>query len=187
MPDRNPFPDVRRSAIAIAQCNLAGASALAPSEAATNQRIEINASLPLTIHQTATTASRLGLTLREMPAAVHVLNRADLDAAGAIVQTSDRLRRAQRWLFAFPHSFDLPQLLALRPAWDAWMLGFSLAGLGLTAVVTGWRRLFRVGRRHHARTPHEHPFFPSPSPPAGGGWAHNLPARRFTSLPQDLP
>ncbi len=111
---------------------------------------------------------------------------------GAIVQTSDRLRRAQRWLFAFPHSFDLPQLLALRPAWDAWMLGFSLAGLGLsvTAAVTGWRRLVRLRRlrwRGLAPAPHQRPFFPSPSPPAGGGWADNARARRLSSLPQDLP
>lgn len=66
-------------------------------------------------------------------------------SSGEILATSDRHRRADRWLFAFLHSFDLPQLLATRPAWDAWMVGFSLAGLGvsLTAVVTGWRRLRR--------------------------------------------
>jgi hypothetical protein len=72
---------------------------------------------------------------------------------GAPLQISDAHRRADRWLFAFLHSFDLPALLASRPAWDVGMLGFSLAGLGLslTAVVTGWRRL----RRHwpHARPP----------------------------------
>ena len=64
---------------------------------------------------------------------------------GAILQISDTHRRADRWLFAFLHSFDLPVLLASRPAWDLGMLGFSLAGLGLslTAVVTGWRRLRR--------------------------------------------
>ncbi|MBL8304455.1 MAG: hypothetical protein JNM26_17020 [Ideonella sp.] len=64
---------------------------------------------------------------------------------GAILQLSDTHRRADRWLFAFLHSFDLPVLLASRPAWDLGMLGFSLAGLGLslTAVVTGWRRLRR--------------------------------------------
>ncbi|CAD5370257.1 conserved membrane hypothetical protein [Rubrivivax sp. A210] len=67
---------------------------------------------------------------------------------GAIVQVSDGHRRVDRWLFAFLHSFDLPQLLAARPAWDAWMLVFSLAGLGLslTGVVTGWRRLRRKAR-----------------------------------------
>ncbi len=99
--------------------------------------------------------------------------------SGAIVQTSDRHRRAERWLFAFPHSFDLPLLLATRPAWDAWMLGFSLAGLGLslTAVLTGWRRLRRP-RPARPASPR------SPSPPAGGGWADNRTARLF---PQDLP
>lgn len=68
---------------------------------------------------------------------------------GRIVQLTDAHRRADRWLFAFLHSFDLPLLLASRPAWDAWMLGFSLAGLGLagTAVVTGTRRLLRPWRR----------------------------------------
>ena len=68
--------------------------------------------------------------------------------SGAILQISDGHRRVDRWLFAFLHSFDLPQLLASRPAWDAGMLGLSLAGLGLslTAVVTGWRRLRRRRR-----------------------------------------
>lgn len=67
--------------------------------------------------------------------------------SGAIVQVSDGHRRVDRWLFAFLHSFDLPALLALRPGWDLWMLGFSLAGtlLAGTAVVTGLRRLRRVG------------------------------------------
>lgn len=72
-------------------------------------------------------------------------------ATGALVQLSNRPQRAERWLFAFLHSFDLPVLLNARPAWDAWMLGFSLAGLALscTGVVLGWRRLrhkFHRGR-----------------------------------------
>ena len=64
-------------------------------------------------------------------------------ATGALVQLSNRPQRAERWLFAFLHSFDLPVFLNARPAWDAWMLGFSLAGLALslTGVVLGWRRL----------------------------------------------
>jgi len=68
---------------------------------------------------------------------------------GAIVQVQDRHKRLERWAFAFLHSYDLPPLLALRPAWDAWMLGFGLAGLALcaTACVTGWRRLRRVAAR----------------------------------------
>jgi hypothetical protein len=64
---------------------------------------------------------------------------------GSIVQIQDKLRRLDRWLFAFLHSFDLPQLLAARPLWDIGMLAFSLAGLGLsmTGVVLGARRLAR--------------------------------------------
>lgn len=70
------------------------------------------------------------------------------ERTGQIVQITDNHRRVDRWLFAFLHSFDLPQFLAARPAWDAWMIGFSLAGLGLslTGVVTGWRRLRRKVR-----------------------------------------
>ncbi|QPF76420.1 PepSY domain-containing protein [Roseateles sp. DAIF2] len=64
-------------------------------------------------------------------------------ATGAIVQLSNRRQRAERWLFAFLHSFDLPPFLNARPLWDGWMLGFSLAGLALSlsGVVMGWRRL----------------------------------------------
>jgi uncharacterized iron-regulated membrane protein len=64
-------------------------------------------------------------------------------ATGAILQLSNRHQRVERWLFAFLHSFDLPILLAARPAWDAWMLGFSATGLALclSGVVLGWRRL----------------------------------------------
>ncbi|MGN6827468.1 PepSY domain-containing protein [Paucibacter sp. M5-1] len=72
-------------------------------------------------------------------------------ASGAVLQVSNSRQRLERWLFAFAHSFDLPQLLALRPLWDGWMLIFSLAGLGLslTGVVMGWRRL----RRSPAQAP----------------------------------
>lgn len=68
-------------------------------------------------------------------------------ASGAIVQLTNAHQRRERWLFAFLHSFDLPQFLNARPAWDAWMLGFSLAGLALslTGVVLGWRRLRHKG------------------------------------------
>jgi hypothetical protein len=67
-------------------------------------------------------------------------------ANGHIVQLSSSRQRTERWLFAFLHSFDLPPLLNTRPLWDGWMLGFSLAGLGLSlsGVVLSWRRL----RRH---------------------------------------
>lgn len=69
--------------------------------------------------------------------------------SGAIVHSSSASQRLGRWLFAFLHSFDLPALLATRPLWDAWMLGFSLAGLGLSlsGLVIGWRRLRPQGRR----------------------------------------
>lgn len=72
---------------------------------------------------------------------------------GAIVQLSNRHQRVERWLFAFLHSFDLPIFLNARPAWDGWMLGFSLAGLAmsLTGVVMGWRRL-RFSHSNQART-----------------------------------
>jgi hypothetical protein len=68
---------------------------------------------------------------------------------GLIQHISDSHRRVDRWLFAFLHSFDLPAFLALRPAWDVWMVGFSIAGalLAGTAVVTGTRRLSRRQRR----------------------------------------
>lgn len=68
---------------------------------------------------------------------------------GLIQHISDSHRRADRWLFAFLHSFDLPAFLALRPAWDVWMVGFSIAGalLAATGVVTGTRRLWRRQRR----------------------------------------
>jgi hypothetical protein len=85
---------------------------------------------------------------------------------GALLQTSDRHRRADRWLFAFLHSFDLPALLATRPGWDLWMLGFSAAGLLLagTAVVTGTRRLLRPLRKPGGRrTPEQHPHL-NPEP-----------------------
>lgn len=71
-------------------------------------------------------------------------------ATGSLVQLTNRPQRAERWLFAFLHSFDLPVLLNTRPLWDAWMLDFSLAGLALslTGVVLGWRRLrHKVTRR----------------------------------------
>jgi hypothetical protein len=91
--------------------------------------------------------------------------------SGAIVQLSDRHRRVDRWLFAFLHSFDLPALLALRPVWDLWMLGFGLAGtlLAATAVVTGGRRLRRV----------LHPFA------TGAAWRlhHRNPGRRAATTP----
>jgi len=54
------------------------------------QRVEISASAPLKLNQRTSSGSRLGLTLRETPASVSVLSRADLEAAGAI-DTQDAL------------------------------------------------------------------------------------------------
>jgi hypothetical protein len=76
-------------------------------------------------------------------------------ATGALVQLNNSHQRVERWLFAFLHSFDLPVLLNARPAWDGWMLGFSLAGLALSlsGVVLGWRRLRPAGRQRRALSP----------------------------------
>lgn len=90
-----------------------------------------------------------GQNARPLPALRLVFDDAqahwvELDpASGAVLQTSHRGQRLERWLFAFLHSFDLPQLLALRPLWDGWMLGFGLAGLALclSGAWMGWRRV----------------------------------------------
>ncbi len=51
--------------------------------------------------------------------------------------------RANRWLFAALHSFDLPWLLAWPPLRDVLMWLLSAAGLAvsLTGIVIGWKRL----------------------------------------------
>ena len=99
---------------------------------------------------------------------------------GLIVQLSDGHRRVDRWLFNFLHSFDLPALLAARPAWDAWMLGFNLAGLGLagTAVVTGTRRLLRPWRRRRPAAPAATENLPQRAPAT--------PARPASALERNL-
>lgn len=86
--------------------------------------------------------------------------------SGTIVQISDRHQRVGRWLFAFLHSFDLPALLALRPGWDLWMLGFSLAGTVLsgTAVVTAARRLRRPRQHNSGRGATARPPLLNPGP-----------------------
>lgn len=62
---------------------------------------------------------------------------------GAVLDKSDRHRRASRWLFALLHSWDWGPLLSRRPLWDLVMIVLSLGGavLSLTGVVVGWRRL----------------------------------------------
>ncbi|WP_420132791.1 PepSY domain-containing protein [Rhodopseudomonas sp.] len=66
-------------------------------------------------------------------------------ATGEIIGWSDRSARVRRWLFNALHSFDLPPLIAYRPAWDIVVIVLSLAGLLISAsgIVIGWRRLTR--------------------------------------------
>ena len=66
-------------------------------------------------------------------------------ASGEILGWSDRSARLRRWLFNALHSFDLPPLLAYRPAWDILVIVLSLSGLliSVSGVVIGWRRLVR--------------------------------------------
>lgn len=82
----------RPTPIALALCALGSTTSIAQTaDSAALQRVEISASAPpLKIDQPAASASRLGLTLREMPASVHVLTRAELVTAGS-VDTQDAL------------------------------------------------------------------------------------------------
>ncbi|WP_343527800.1 PepSY domain-containing protein [Sphingomonas sp.] len=68
--------------------------------------------------------------------------------SGALVQRQDRTRRAYRWVYTLLHTWDWPWLTARRPAWDAWMWLWSIAGmvLSVSGVVVGWRRLRRPAR-----------------------------------------
>ena len=69
--------------------------------------------------------------------------------SGALVQRQDATRRAYRWVYTLLHTWDWPWLTTRRPAWDAWMWFWSIAGLVMSAsgVVIGWRRLRRPARR----------------------------------------
>ena len=64
---------------------------------------------------------------------------------GAILSRLDRSGRANRWLFSAFHRLDLPVLIFARPAWDIaqWLLNGLGAGIALTGLVIGWRRLKR--------------------------------------------
>lgn len=66
-------------------------------------------------------------------------------ATGAIAAISDRDGRAYRWLFNFPHTFDLPVLLRNPPLRDAVVWLLSIAGLivSVSGVVVGFRVLTR--------------------------------------------
>lgn len=62
-----------------------------------------------------------------------------------IVQRSDDYGRIKRLLFNFLHSWDWKVLLDHRPLWDALLIAGSIAGflVSLTAMVLGWKRLWR--------------------------------------------
>jgi len=64
---------------------------------------------------------------------------------GELLARLDRSGRIDRWLFAAPHRFDFAILTRHRPAWDLlmWSLNLLGAGIALTGVVLGWRRLRR--------------------------------------------
>lgn len=66
-------------------------TAAAQAQTAETQRIEITAPAPVKLDQAATSGSRLGLSLRETPATLTVVNRAEIDAIGAL-DTQDILK-----------------------------------------------------------------------------------------------
>jgi iron complex outermembrane receptor protein len=68
----------------------AWACSCAWSQAETPQRVEITASPALKIDERAASGSRLGLSLRETPATVQVITRAELDAL-AVIDSQDAL------------------------------------------------------------------------------------------------
>lgn len=68
---------------------------------------------------------------------------------GTILQRLDHSGRINRWLFDAPHRLDLPVLTG-RPTLRAaaqWLLNLLAAGIAVTGIVAGWRRLSRSPRR----------------------------------------
>ncbi|WP_345821320.1 PepSY-associated TM helix domain-containing protein [Methylobacterium fujisawaense] len=65
---------------------------------------------------------------------------------GTILQRLDRSGRINRWLFDAAHRLDLPGLSGNRSLHDAaqWVLNLLAAGIAVTGLVAGWRRLRRV-------------------------------------------
>jgi hypothetical protein len=65
---------------------------------------------------------------------------------GTILQRLDRSGRINRWLFDAPHRLDLPGLTGNRYLHDAaqWILNLLAAGIVVTGLVAGWRRLRRI-------------------------------------------
>ena len=86
MTSRHLRPNLIATTAAIA----AWACSSAWSQAETPQRVEISAAAALKIDERAASGSRLGLTLRETPATVQVITRAELDAL-AVIDSQDAL------------------------------------------------------------------------------------------------
>lgn len=65
---------------------------------------------------------------------------------GTLLQRLDRSGRINRWLFDAAHRLDLPGLTGNRPLRDAaqWILNLLAAGMAVTGLVAGWRRLRRT-------------------------------------------
>ena len=82
------FKDLERASSQV--CERLGDSPAPSTSSDAAQTVEVTAPAPLKIDQRATSTSRLGLSLRETPASVSVLTRADLEAAGSI-DTQDAL------------------------------------------------------------------------------------------------
>lgn len=80
MTSRHRHPNLIATTAAIA----AWAGSSAGSQAETPQRVEISTAAALKIDERAASGSRLGLTLRETPATVQVITRAELDALAVI-------------------------------------------------------------------------------------------------------
>ncbi|QEE39545.1 MULTISPECIES: PepSY domain-containing protein [unclassified Methylobacterium] len=65
---------------------------------------------------------------------------------GTILQRLDRSGRINRWLFDAPHRLDFPFLSGRAALRDAaqWLLNLLAAGIAVTGIVAGWRRLGRT-------------------------------------------
>ncbi|MBE7202541.1 MAG: PepSY domain-containing protein, partial [Parafilimonas terrae] len=65
---------------------------------------------------------------------------------GTILQRLDRSGRINRWLFDATHRLDLPILTGNRAVHDGaqWILNLLAAGIAMTGIVAGWRRLRRI-------------------------------------------
>ena len=68
---------------------------------------------------------------------------------GELVGQSNSSSRTYRWLFNLLHDFDLPWLLDRRPLRDPvmWLLLALGAGMSVSGIVIGWRRLRRPALR----------------------------------------